>query len=54
MQLFEELYQQGNTIILVTHENEIADFSRRIIRLRDGLIESDTPVSNPTLSKVTH
>jgi putative ABC transport system ATP-binding protein len=54
MQLFEELYQQGNTIILVTHENEIADFSRRIIRLRDGLIESDTPVLNPTLSKVTH
>jgi putative ABC transport system ATP-binding protein len=54
MQLFEELYQQGNTIILVTHENEIADFSRRIIRLRDGLIESDAPVSNPTLSKVTH
>jgi putative ABC transport system ATP-binding protein len=54
MQLFEELYKQGNTIILVTHENEIADFSRRIIRLRDGLIESDTPVLNPTLSKVTH
>ena len=54
MQLFEELYQQGNTIILVTHENEIADFSRRIIRLRDGLIESDTPVSNPKLSKITH
>ena len=54
MQLFEELYQQGNTIILVTHENEIADCSRRIIRLRDGLIESDTPVSNPTLSTVTH
>lgn len=50
MQLFEELYKQGNTIILVTHENEIADFSRRIIRLRDGLIESDTPVLNPTLS----
>ena len=53
MQLFEELYQQGNTIILVTHENEIANFSRRIIRLRDGLIESDSPVSNPTLSTVT-
>ena len=54
MQLFEELYQQGNTIILVTHENEIADFSRRIIRLRDGLIESDSPVSNPTLSTVIY
>ena len=54
MQLFEELYQQGNTIILVTHENEIANFSRRIIRLRDGLIESDSPVSNPTLSTVIY
>ena len=54
LQLFEELYQQGNTIILVTHENEIADFSRRIIRLRDGIIEYDTPVSNPRLSTVNN
>lgn len=51
MELFEELYRQGNTIILVTHENEIADFSRRIVRLRDGVIESDTPVENPTLAR---
>jgi len=50
MLLFEELYRQGNTIILVTHENEIADHSRRIVRLRDGVIESDTPVENPTLA----
>lgn len=50
MLLFEELYCQGNTIILVTHENEIADHSRRIVRLRDGVIESDTPVANPTLA----
>lgn len=50
MLLFEELYRQGNTIILVTHENEIADHSRRIVRLRDGVIESDTPVANPTLA----
>ncbi len=52
MLLFEELYRQGNTIILVTHENEIADHSRRIVRLRDGVIESDTPVENPTLAEV--
>lgn len=51
MNLFEELYRQGNTIILVTHENEIADHARRIIRLRDGLIESDAPVDNPTLAE---
>ena len=50
MLLFEELYRLGNTIILVTHENEIADHSRRIVRLRDGVIESDTPVKNPTLA----
>ncbi len=50
MILFEELYRQGNTIILVTHENDIANYSRRIVRLRDGLIETDTVVENPTLS----
>ena len=50
MHLFEDLYKQGNTIILVTHENEIADHSRRVIRLRDGVIETDTPVENPTLA----
>ena len=52
MLLFEELYRQGNTIILVTHENEIADHSRRVVRLRDGKIESDLPVDNPTLAGV--
>ena len=44
MALFEHLYEQGNTIIVVTHEEDIARHARRIIRLRDGLIESDTPV----------
>ena len=39
MLLFEELYRAGNTIILVTHENEIAEYARRIVRLRDGLVE---------------
>jgi len=41
MQLLEELYSQGNTIIVVTHEEDIARHARRIVRLRDGLIESD-------------
>src|SRR3954464_6459042 len=41
MQLLEELYEQGNTIIVVTHEEDIARHPRRIVRLRDGLIESD-------------
>ena len=50
MLLFEELYKAGNTIILVTHENEIAEYSRRVVRLRDGVIESDQKVENPVLA----
>jgi putative ABC transport system ATP-binding protein len=44
MALFEQLYEQGNTIIVVTHEEDIARHARRIVRLRDGLIESDAQV----------
>ena len=43
MDLFEHLYELGNTIIVVTHEEDIARHARRIVRLRDGLIESDGP-----------
>jgi len=49
MMLFEELYRAGNTILVVTHEQEIADHARRVIWLRDGQIESDTRVENPVL-----
>ena len=42
MALFDEIYNRGNTVILVTHEEDIALRARRIIRLRDGQIESDT------------
>ncbi|MFL9831506.1 ABC transporter ATP-binding protein [Flavobacterium sp. ARAG 55.4] len=42
MNLFNDIHAQGNTVILVTHEEEIADYAHRIIRLRDGMIESDT------------
>lgn len=41
MDLFDELHRKGNTIIMVTHEEDIAKYSHRIIRLRDGLIETD-------------
>ncbi|MEX0649212.1 MAG: ABC transporter ATP-binding protein [Balneolaceae bacterium] len=51
MILFEELYRAGNTIIVVTHENDIANHARRIIRLRDGVIESDEKVADPVLAK---
>src|ERR1700759_1024268 len=43
MALFEHLYDRGHTIILVTHERDIADHARRSVHLRDGLIESDEP-----------
>ena len=41
MDLFQKLHDGGNTIIMVTHEDDIAHYSHRIIRLRDGLVESD-------------
>jgi len=41
MMLFESLYQQGNTVILVTHEADIARHARRSVHLRDGVVESD-------------
>ena len=43
MNLFNEIYQNGHTVILVTHEEDIAQYAQRIIRLKDGLIESDNP-----------
>tara|TARA_B110000211_G_scaffold230918_1_gene291440 strand:+ start:1125 stop:1811 length:687 start_codon:yes stop_codon:yes gene_type:complete len=39
--LFDEIHKQGNTVIVVTHEEEVAEHAHRIIRLRDGIIESD-------------
>jgi putative ABC transport system ATP-binding protein len=45
MALFDELYERGNTIIVVTHEESIARHARRIIRIHDGLIASDGPAN---------
>ncbi|MEY8848332.1 ABC transporter ATP-binding protein [Psychroserpens sp. XS_ASV72] len=42
MNLFDEIHQAGNTVIMVTHEEDIAAHAKRVIRLRDGIIESDT------------
>ena len=46
MEIFERLHQSGNTIIVVTHEPDIAQHAHRIIRLRDGLIEKDEKNEN--------
>lgn len=55
MDLFQDLHDNGNTIIMVTHEDDIAHYSHRIIRLRDGLVEKDVKNDNVTRStkKVT-
>ena len=50
MLLFEQLYRRGNTILVVTHEDDIARHARRVVRLRDGRIESDTAVEAPVLA----
>ncbi len=49
MDLLQVLHDRGNTIIMVTHEKEISHYAHRIVHLRDGLIESDTP--NPNITK---
>lgn len=51
MDLFDQLHAKGNTIIMVTHEEDIARYAHRIVRLRDGLIESDTMNPNPTKAR---
>ena len=51
MALFSDLWEKGNTIILVTHEEEVARHANRIVRLRDGLIEDDIENPNPILNE---
>ena len=48
MDLFHKLHDAGNTIIMVTHEDDIAHYAHRIIRLRDGLVETDVKNENVT------
>lgn len=52
MELFAQLHDKGNTIIMVTHEDDIAQYSHRVVRLRDGLIEKDTVNHEPTNAQI--
>ena len=51
MALFERLHEQGNTIVLVTHEQDIAQHAYRIVHIRDGKVERDEPVSHTPKSR---
>lgn len=46
MKLFEDIHANGNTLVVVTHEEDIASYTHRIVRMRDGLVESDSPNTN--------
>jgi putative ABC transport system ATP-binding protein len=41
MNIFSKIHDDGNTVVLVTHEEDISNYAKRVIRLRDGVIESD-------------
>ena len=50
MRLFERLARAGNTLVVVTHEDDIAAHARRVVRLRDGVVETDDAVASPRLA----
>ena len=52
MRLFERLARDGNTVVVVTHEDDIAAHARRVVRLRDGVVETDEAVASPRLAGV--
>ena len=51
MRLFDELHQEGNTIILITHEQEIANYAIRNVYIKDGTIHYDRPNTHRTIVK---
>lgn len=50
--LFDTLYQQGHTVLMVTHEPDVAAHARRVIRMRDGKVESDLPVDQDAVASL--
>jgi putative ABC transport system ATP-binding protein len=49
MELFSQIHAQGNTVVLVTHEEDIANYTHRVVRIRDGVVESDKVKSDITV-----
>ena len=49
MEILGKIHNEGNTVVLVTHEEDIAGFAHRVVRLRDGVIETDRKNTHPTL-----
>ena len=54
MHIFGEIQAAGNTVVLVTHEEDIAGFAKRVVRLRDGFIESDNTKSEGHAELLQH
>lgn len=51
MDLFSHIHEQGNTVVLVTHEEDIANFTKRVVRIRDGVVESDKLTAETVVTK---
>ena len=54
MDIFTAIQAAGNTVVLVTHEEDIANYAHRIVRLRDGVIESDRRRITEAAPSITH
>ncbi|HNF45075.1 MAG TPA: ATP-binding cassette domain-containing protein, partial [Ferruginibacter sp.] len=52
MDILGKIHSEGNTVILVTHEEDISQYAHRVIRLRDGLIETDKQNANPVSATI--